>query len=160
MWQPSASSLYRNQTLSSWRLNFVKESRKRSSLRRTLWWSCLYVFMGGSVFTITLILPNLYPESLYITLFFPVILSLTLTCMAIYFIQKHTRNSRSPSSPLELISSKGIVVKECGPSGTVRIWGELWNAKSLSGSRIEVGKTVVVRHVEGLLVFVEQQDDE
>ena len=62
--------------------------------------------------------------------------------------------------PTELLSSKGIVVKECGPSGTVRIWGELWNAKSLSGSRIEVGKTVIVRHVEGLLLFVEQLYDE
>ena len=72
---------------------------------------------------------------------------------------ENTRDSRSPSGPLELISSKGVVVKECGPSGTVRIWGELWNAKSLSGSRIEVGKTVIVRHVEGLLVFVEQRDD-
>jgi len=72
---------------------------------------------------------------------------------------KDTRDSRSPSGPLELLSSKGIVVKECGPSGTVRIWGELWNAKSLSGSRIEVGEKVVVRHAEGLLVFVEQLDD-
>ena len=73
---------------------------------------------------------------------------------------KDTRDSRSPSGPLELLSSQGIVVKECGPSGLVRIWGELWKAKSLSGSRIEVGKTVIVRHVEGLLVFVEQLDDE
>ncbi len=72
---------------------------------------------------------------------------------------KNTRDSRSPSGPLELISSKGIVVKECRPSGTVRIGGELWNAKSLSGSRIEVGEKVVVRHAEGLLVFVEQLDD-
>ncbi len=73
---------------------------------------------------------------------------------------ENTRDSRLPPGPLELISSKGIVVKECGPGGTVRIWGELWNAKSLSGSRIEVGKTVIVRHVEGLLVFVDQLDDE
>jgi len=72
---------------------------------------------------------------------------------------KNTRDSRSPSGPLELLSSNGIVVKECGPSGLVRIGGELWNAKSLSGSRIEVGKTVIVRHFEGLLVFVEQRDD-
>ena len=159
MWQPCASSLYRNQTLSSWRLNFVKESRTKLSLRRTLWWSCLYLFMGGLVITTMLILPNLYPESLYITFLFPVILVVALIAMAMYVIQKNTRDSRSPSGPLELISSKGIVVKECGPSGTVRIWGELWNAKSLSGSRIEVGKTVIVRHVEGLLVFVEQLDD-
>ena len=116
--------------------------------------------MGGLVITTMLILPNLYPESLYITFLFPVILVVALTAMAMYVIQKNTRDSRSPSGPLELISSKGIVVKECGPSGTVRIWGELWNAKSLSGSRIEVGKTVIVRHVEGLLLFVEQQDDE
>jgi len=79
--------------------------------------------------------------------------------MAIYFIQKNTRDSRSPSGPLELISSQGIVVKECGPSGLVRIGGELWNAKSLSGSPIDVGEKVVVRHAEGLLVFVEQLDD-
>ncbi len=72
---------------------------------------------------------------------------------------KNTRDSRSPSGPLELISSQGIVVKECGPSGTVRIGGELWNAKSLSGSPIDVGEKVVVRHAEGLLVFVEQLDD-
>ena len=138
----------------------MKESRKTSSLRRTLGWTCLYVFMGGLVITTMLILPNLYPESLYITFLFPVILVVALTAMAMYVIQKNTRDPRSPSGPLELISSKGIVVKECGPSGTVRIWGELWNAKSLSGSRIEVGKTVIVRHVEGLLLFVEQQDDE
>ena len=72
---------------------------------------------------------------------------------------KNRRDSRSPSGPLELISSQGIVVKECGPSGTVRIGGELWNAKSLSGSPIDVGEKVVVRHAEGLLVFVEQLDD-
>ncbi len=160
MWQPCASTVYRSQTFSSWRLNFVKDSREKSSLLRILWTWLFVTFVVGFVLMIVLILTNLYPESLYITLFFPVILSLTLTCMAIYFIQKNTRDSRSPSGPLELTSSKGIVVKECGPSGTVRIWGELWNAKSLSGSRIEVGKTVIVRHVEGLLVFVEQQDDE
>ena len=94
----------------------MKESRKKSSLLRTLGWSCLYVFMGGLVITTMLILPNLYPESLYITFLFPVILVVALTAMAIYFIQKNTRGSRSPSGPLELISSKGIVVKECGPS--------------------------------------------
>jgi membrane-bound ClpP family serine protease len=79
--------------------------------------------------------------------------------MAIYLYQKNTGDSRSPSVPLELISNEGIVVKECRPSGTVRIGGELWNAKSLSGSPIDVGETVIVRHVEGLLVLVELRDD-
>ena len=106
-----------------------------------------------------LILPNLYPESLYITFLFPVILVVALTGMAIYFLQKNTKDSRSPAGPLELISSEGIVVKECRPSGTVRIGGELWNAKSLSGRPIDVGETVVVRHAEGLLVLVERLDD-
>lgn len=138
----------------------MKDSRKTSSLLRILWTWLFVSFVVGFVLMIVLILPNLYPESPYITFLFPVILSITLTGMALYFLQKNTRDSRSPSGPLELISSEGIVVKECGPSGTVRIGGELWNAKSLSGSRIEVGKTVIVRHVEGLLVFVEQLDDE
>ena len=77
----------------------------------------------------------------------------------VYGSRKGTNGGGSSPGPLELISSEGIVVKECGPSGTVRIGGELWNAKSLSGSPIDVGETVIVRQVEGLLVLVERRDD-
>jgi len=80
------------------------------------------------------------------------------TLVEVYASRKGNNGGGASPGPLELISKEGIVVKECGPDGTVRLGGELWNAKSLSGSPIDVGETVIVRQVEGLLVLVERRD--
>lgn len=51
-----------------------------------------------------------------------------------------------------LVGMRAEVVRECDPSGQVRVRGELWQADSASPAH--VGETVIVKRVDGLRLEV------
>lgn len=60
----------------------------------------------------------------------------------------------------EMLGRKGFVEEALNPSGYVRIYGELWNAKIREGREaIEKGDTVVVREINGLTLLVEREEE-
>ncbi len=58
----------------------------------------------------------------------------------------------------EMVDSKGKVASPLDPEGMVKIKGELWIAKSISG-RMDTGEEVVVVGQEGLKLIVNKGSD-
>ena len=54
-----------------------------------------------------------------------------------------------------LIGARAEVVRECRPTGQVRVQGELWRARSEGGA--EPGEHVRVRGIDGLTLLVERE---
>ena len=61
--------------------------------------------------------------------------------------------------PYPIHNAKGIAVDPIDPSGTVRIWGEIWRAELSRGARrIEQGEAVRVKARHRLTLFVEAEE--
>jgi membrane protein implicated in regulation of membrane protease activity len=58
-----------------------------------------------------------------------------------------------------LVGTRGEVRVALDPEGWVWVRGELWRAEARSGRPLEVGRSVVVRGVEGMLLVVEAEDE-
>ena len=69
-----------------------------------------------------------------------------------------TRRAQRGRGTLEpiLIGMTGMVAAALAPEGKVRVRGETWNARTVDGSRIERGASVVVRTEHGALLEVER----
>jgi membrane-bound serine protease (ClpP class) len=52
-----------------------------------------------------------------------------------------------------LVGKRGVAVGELGPSGQVKVGGEIWNARC--DSRCVAGTEIVVSGVDGLVLVVE-----
>lgn len=53
-----------------------------------------------------------------------------------------------------MVGERGVVTKECSPSGQARVMGELWQAEAADGAAIRVGAEVLVKGVRGLILLV------
>jgi membrane-bound serine protease (ClpP class) len=54
-----------------------------------------------------------------------------------------------------LIGLEGVALTDLAPSGTVKCHGEIWEAKSLNGDKIESNTPIRVIKSEGLVLYVE-----
>jgi membrane protein implicated in regulation of membrane protease activity len=58
-----------------------------------------------------------------------------------------------------LAGKRGVVKTRLDPSGYIEVRGELWRAEQTSkGPPIEVGRTVLIQRMEGLTLFVKEDD--
>lgn len=65
------------------------------------------------------------------------------------------RSGRSRS----MIGSRGIAKERLAPKGYVQVHGELWRAEKIDdGPAIEMGQSVKIIKMEGLTLFVEQEN--
>ncbi len=55
-----------------------------------------------------------------------------------------------------LLGKTGVVVEDLNPIGVVKVNGELWSAQDLRGKPISRGDRVIVRKIEGLMLYVEK----
>lgn len=56
-----------------------------------------------------------------------------------------------------MVGRQGVVQERLSPVGTVRVGGELWQARLMeAGSPIDKGEIIQVRDIRGLTLFVEQ----
>ena len=62
------------------------------------------------------------------------------------------RRTKATTGPEAMIGQQAEVVQECRPAGTVRINGELWEARCDAGAG--AGQTVDVKRVDGLTLVV------
>jgi membrane-bound serine protease (ClpP class) len=56
----------------------------------------------------------------------------------------------------DLVSSKGVAASDINPRGFIRVHGEIWQAEAKDGNIIKEGQPVHVVEQEGLLLLVEQ----
>jgi membrane-bound serine protease (ClpP class) len=52
-----------------------------------------------------------------------------------------------------LVGKTGVVIRDLGPTGQVRVDGEIWQARCDGGC--DAGAEIVVRSVEGLMLVVD-----
>jgi membrane protein implicated in regulation of membrane protease activity len=64
-----------------------------------------------------------------------------------------------PGRSRSMIGERGVARDRLAPSGYVRVRGELWRAEKLGdGPAIEAGQPVKIIKMEGLTLFVKQQN--
>lgn len=85
-----------------------------------------------------------------------VVMMLAWLAFSIFLYQMGTRAlKQKPLSGLtDMADSRGKVVKSLTPHGVVRIKGELWDARTAEGRKIDTGKEVTVTRQEGLKLIV------
>ena len=60
-----------------------------------------------------------------------------------------------------MVGRQGVVQERLSPAGSVRVRGELWQARLMGeGSPIDKGEVIQVREIRGLTLFVEQVTEE
>jgi len=92
----------------------------------------------------------------------PWVLIIVMVAWAAYTITTYRMGSRALRKKpivglIDMVSSKGEVVRSLVPEGLVRIKGELWRAKSASG-RLDTGEKVIVVGQDGLKLTVRKSN--
>ena len=63
-------------------------------------------------------------------------------------------HARSLVGPEATIGQRAIVIVDCAPEGYVRLQGERWRARSITGLPLAAGLSVEVQHLDGLTLVV------
>lgn len=89
-----------------------------------------------------------------------VIVSLILLLLTRPLAKKLLKKDKKPTNADRLIGGCGLVIETIDPlqdTGTVKIDGKIWTARSQSGIKIREGETVVVKEIEGVKLIVVPQ---
>jgi len=84
-------------------------------------------------------------------------LGFIIYAVAFYIIGSRALIKRPLPGFTDLIGLEGRVVDRLAPEGTVKISGELWNARS-ENTEIEAGMRIVVIHQKGFKLIVRRLD--
>lgn len=77
-------------------------------------------------------------------------------------VKKHLHNKKTPTNADRVIGCIGIVeipIERDKATGTVKVNGSVWSAKSESDATIPADTKVLVKRIEGVKVIVEPQED-
>jgi membrane-bound ClpP family serine protease len=80
-----------------------------------------------------------------------------LVAVLVYRAGSHALDARTTSGPDDVIGRQGKVVQPLRPDGLVRISGELWRAKAVSGE-IDSGREVTAIERKGTVLIVRLKD--
>jgi membrane protein implicated in regulation of membrane protease activity len=91
-----------------------------------------------------------------------VLLFLAVSCVLLAllrpFVRRFTRQSKTETNAGRHIGRQAIVtetIDNLAATGTIKLDGVTWTARSESGGVIPAGTTIVVRRIEGVKVLVE-----
>ncbi|MYA62256.1 MAG: nodulation protein NfeD, partial [Dehalococcoidia bacterium] len=76
----------------------------------------------------------------------------------LWYFSRKARGITVVSRESQIIGQVGTVRRTLEPRGTVYAAGELWTAESLSGESIEVGESVVVTDMDGVILTVRKEE--
>lgn len=82
-----------------------------------------------------------------------VAVAVILEIFELWLWMKYLRRHRVQTGVESMIGESATVVESCLPEGTVRMRGEIWSARSLTGAH--AGEKVKVTGVDGLTLEVE-----
>ena len=91
------------------------------------------------------------------------VLGVTAVFMAVslaglWYFSRKARGITVVSRESQIIGQVGTVRRILEPRGTVYAAGELWTAESLSGETIEIGESVVVTDMDGVILTVRKEE--
>ncbi|MBQ7097441.1 MAG: NfeD family protein [Clostridia bacterium] len=88
-----------------------------------------------------------------------ILLSVILLIITRPLARKFVASKTVATNADRIIGAEGVVILPLDPienNGQVKVMGQIWSAKSLSGERIEKDAAVVVKGLEGVKVVVER----
>ena len=91
------------------------------------------------------------------------VLGVTAAFMAVslsglWYFSRKARGITVVSRESQIVGQVGTVRRTLEPRGTVYAAGELWTAESFSGETIEVGESVVVTDMDGVILTVRKEE--
>lgn len=91
------------------------------------------------------------------------VLGVTAAFMAVslaglWYFSRKARGITVVSRESQIVGQVGTVRRTLEPRGTVYAAGELWTAESLSGESIEIGESVVVTDMDGVILTVRKEE--
>lgn len=89
---------------------------------------------------------------------------LILSILALYFVRSPLKKILLKNSSERKSNTNALIGKKCRTietidnvsSGTVKVYGEIWKARSIDDSIIEKGSMVMILYIEGLTLIVSQ----
>ncbi|CAN5745857.1 hypothetical protein BH24ACI5_BH24ACI5_03800 [soil metagenome] len=88
-----------------------------------------------------------------------VMLAVTMVAKDVVSYRSMRRYYTPEPAERRLVDHGALVVTRLSPQGMVRVRGELWQARIISGEPVPEGAIVRVRDVQGLLLIVESASD-
>lgn len=91
-----------------------------------------------------------------------IVFSAVLLVLTRPLVKKFTDKKKIATNADRIIGMTGIVIKEINPLenvGQIKVMGQVWSAKTLSGEKIEEGKEVTVCGLEGVKAVVRRTED-
>ena len=91
------------------------------------------------------------------------VLGVTAAFMAVslaglWYFSRKARGITVVSRESQIVGQVGTVRRILEPRGTVYAAGELWTAESLSGETIEVGESIIVTDMDGVILTVRKEE--
>ena len=83
---------------------------------------------------------------------------MALSLAGLWYFSRKARGITVVSRESQIIGQVGTVRRTLEPRGTVYAAGELWTAESLSGETIELGESVVVTDMDGVILTVRKEE--
>ena len=83
---------------------------------------------------------------------------MAVSLLGLWHFSRKARNITVVSRESQIIGQVGTVRRILEPRGTVYAAGELWTAESFSGETIEVGESVIVTDMEGVILIVRKEE--
>lgn len=83
---------------------------------------------------------------------------MAVSLVGLWHFSRKARNITVVTRESQIIGQVGTVRRILEPRGTVYAAGELWTAESLAGETIEVGESVVVTDMDGVILTVRKEE--
>ena len=83
---------------------------------------------------------------------------MAVSLVGLWYFSRKARGITVVSRESQIIGQVGTVRRTLEPRGTVYAAGELWTAESLSGETIELGESVVVTDMDGVILTVRKEE--
>ena len=83
---------------------------------------------------------------------------MAVSLVGLWHFSRKARNITVVTRESQIVGQVGTVRRILEPRGTVYAAGELWTAESLSGETIEVGESVIVTDMDGVILTVRKEE--
>ena len=98
-----------------------------------------------------------FPQQLVVHIFIFLVLSIILIALTKPMVKK-LKIATEKTNADRIIGCEAVVLEEIQPiqgTGQVKVMGQIWSAKSLTGEPVAKDKTVTVKAIEGVKLVVE-----
>lgn len=113
-------------------------------------------FAGGALVSMIV---SFFSDLLWLQVTVFIVVSVLLLLLTKPFVKRKKGFSTIKTNSDSLIGQTGVVctpIDNVNATGTVKISGQIWSARSLDGSCIDEGERVIVERIEGVKLIVKK----